>query len=72
MANDIKGVTPLGEVYEPSTDQQLQNLTFSIKIAYIVTKLQYYDDWIKREIDKRLLPLPFSRKSIKVAGALKA
>jgi DNA-binding Lrp family transcriptional regulator len=40
--------------------------------AYIVTKLQYYDDWAIREIDERLLPLPLSRKSIKVAGALKA
>ncbi len=38
--------------------------------AYIVTKLQYYDDWIIKEIDKRLLPLPLSRKSIKMAGAL--
>lgn len=30
--------------------------------AFIVTKLQYYDDWIVREIDKRL-----PRRSIKVA-----
>jgi DNA-binding Lrp family transcriptional regulator len=38
--------------------------------VYILVKWQYYDDWIIREIDERLLPL--SRKSIKVAGALKA
>jgi DNA-binding Lrp family transcriptional regulator len=42
--------------------------------VYILTKWQYYDDWIIREIDERLLPLrpPLSRKSIKVAGAFKA
>jgi DNA-binding Lrp family transcriptional regulator len=26
--------------------------------VYILTKWQYYDDWIIKEIDKRLLPLP--------------
>ena len=35
----------------------------------ILTKLQYYDDWIIREIDERLLPRPLS---IKVAGAFMA
>jgi DNA-binding Lrp family transcriptional regulator len=41
--------------------------------AYILTKWQYYDDWIIREIDERLLPLrPLSHKSIKVASAFKA
>jgi hypothetical protein len=38
--------------------------------AYIVTKVQYYDDWIIRETDKRLLPL--SRKSMTVADTLNA
>ena len=33
--------------------------------AYILTKWQYYDDWIMKEIDKRLLLPPFSRKSEK-------
>jgi DNA-binding Lrp family transcriptional regulator len=37
--------------------------------AYIVTKLQYYDDWILREIDERLLTMPISRKSINVASS---
>jgi hypothetical protein len=27
---------------------------------YILTKWQYYDDWIIKEIDKRLLPLPLT------------
>jgi DNA-binding Lrp family transcriptional regulator len=37
--------------------------------VYILTKLQYYDNWIIREIDERLLPSrPLSSKSIKVAG----
>jgi DNA-binding Lrp family transcriptional regulator len=41
--------------------------------VYILTKWQYYDDWIIREIDERLLlPRPLLRKSIKVAGAFKA
>jgi DNA-binding Lrp family transcriptional regulator len=41
--------------------------------VYILTKWQYYDDWIIREIDERLLPpRPLSRKSIKVASAFKA
>ncbi|HWS20432.1 MAG TPA: hypothetical protein VN239_07060 [Nitrososphaera sp.] len=40
--------------------------------AYIVTKLQYYDDWAIKEVDKRLVPLPLSRKSIRVAGPLRA
>lgn len=34
--------------------------------AYIVTKLQYYDDWVLREIDERL---PHLRKSIKMTDA---
>ena len=38
--------------------------------AFIVTKLHFYDDWIIREIDKRLLPL--SRKSITMASTLNA
>ena len=45
--------------------------TVSLSSA-ILTKLQYYDDWIIREIDERLLPRPLSRKSIKVAGAFMA
>jgi len=38
--------------------------------VYIVTKLQYYNDWIVREIEERLLPpqRPLSHKSIKAAG----
>jgi DNA-binding Lrp family transcriptional regulator len=28
--------------------------------VYILTKWQYYDDWIIKEIDKRLLPLPLT------------
>ncbi len=37
--------------------------------VYILMKWQYYDDWIIREIDERLLlPRTLSRKSIKVAG----
>src|SRR5215216_6386266 len=39
--------------------------------VYILTKWQYYDDWIIREIDERLLPRPLSRKSIKVVEGLK-
>jgi DNA-binding Lrp family transcriptional regulator len=35
--------------------------------VYILTKWHYYDDWILREIDKRLLPRPLLRKSTKVA-----
>jgi DNA-binding Lrp family transcriptional regulator len=38
--------------------------------AFIVTQVRYYDDWIIREIEKRLLPL--SRKSITVADTLNA
>lgn len=38
--------------------------------AFIVTKLQFYDDWIMKEIDKRLLPP--SRKLIRMADAIKA
>jgi hypothetical protein len=37
--------------------------------AYIVTKVQYYDDWIIREIDERLLTMLISRKSIRVASS---
>jgi hypothetical protein len=41
--------------------------------VYIITKLEYHDDWIIREIDDRLLPQqPFSRKSIKVVSAFMA
>jgi DNA-binding Lrp family transcriptional regulator len=36
--------------------------------VYILMKWQYYDDWIIREIDERLLPRTLSYKSIKVAG----
>jgi DNA-binding Lrp family transcriptional regulator len=36
--------------------------------VYILIKWQYYDDWIIREIDERLLPRTLSRKSIKVTG----
>jgi DNA-binding Lrp family transcriptional regulator len=28
--------------------------------VYLLTKWQYYDDWIIKEINKRLLPLPFT------------
>jgi hypothetical protein len=41
--------------------------------VYILTEWQYYDDWITREIDERLLTQSsLSRKSIKVADAFKA
>ncbi len=34
--------------------------------VYILTKLEYYNDWIIREIDETLLPeRPLSHKSIK-------
>ena len=37
--------------------------------VYILTKWQYYDDWIIRKIDERLLPQrPLSHKSIKAAA----
>jgi DNA-binding Lrp family transcriptional regulator len=44
--------------------------------AFIVTKLQYYDDWIIREIDKRLAGSsssspPLSRKPTREVDALK-
>jgi DNA-binding Lrp family transcriptional regulator len=39
--------------------------------AFVVTKFQYYDDWIIKEIDKRLSPL-LSRKPIKVADPFMA
>jgi DNA-binding Lrp family transcriptional regulator len=35
--------------------------------VYILSKWQYYDDWIIREIDERLLPRTLSRKLIKMA-----
>ena len=35
--------------------------------VYIPTKWQYYDDWIMKEINERLLPRPLLHKSIKVA-----
>jgi DNA-binding Lrp family transcriptional regulator len=39
--------------------------------VYIRTKLQYYNDWIIREIDDRLLTQrPFSPKSIKASASL--
>ncbi len=31
--------------------------------AYILTKWQYYDDWIMKEINKRLLLRPILHKS---------
>jgi hypothetical protein len=37
--------------------------------VYILTKLQYYNDWIIREIDERLVQRLLSHKSIKAAGA---
>jgi DNA-binding Lrp family transcriptional regulator len=37
--------------------------------AYVITEARYYNDWIMREIDKRL-PMPISRKSVKVNGRL--
>src|SRR5215207_2165961 len=40
--------------------------------VYILTKWQYYDDWIIREIDERLLPRPLLHKSTKIVDALKA
>jgi hypothetical protein len=40
--------------------------------AYILTKLQYYNDWIIREIDERLLPQRPLGKSIKTAGVFMA
>jgi DNA-binding Lrp family transcriptional regulator len=36
--------------------------------AYILTKWQYYDDWVLKEIDKRLLPQPLLQKSTKNIG----
>lgn len=36
--------------------------------AFIVTDIQYYDDWILREIDKRLTPRQVLRKPIKVSA----
>lgn len=49
--------------------------SFGVKMAdaFIVTKIQYYDDWVIREIDKRLSPtimMPVERKSIKAANTL--
>src|SRR5919108_3116312 len=38
--------------------------------VYILTKWQYYDDWIIKEIDKRLLPQPLLHKSTKLATSL--
>jgi DNA-binding Lrp family transcriptional regulator len=35
--------------------------------AFIITKLQYHDDWVMREIDKRLLPL--SRRPMQAPAA---
>ena len=34
--------------------------------AYILTKWQYHDEWIVKEIDKRLLPQPLLRKMTRV------
>jgi DNA-binding Lrp family transcriptional regulator len=39
--------------------------------VYILTKWQYYDNWIMKEVDERLLPRPLSRRSIKVVEGLK-
>src|SRR5215208_3779704 len=38
--------------------------------AYILTKWQYYDDWIMKEINERLLPRPLLHKSTKLATSL--
>jgi hypothetical protein len=38
--------------------------------VYVLTKWQYYDDWIIREIDKRLLSPQLSRKSTRVTDKL--
>ena len=38
---------------------------------YILTKWQYYDNWIMKEVDEKLLPRPLSRRSIKVVEGLK-
>jgi DNA-binding Lrp family transcriptional regulator len=35
--------------------------------VYILTKWQYYDDWIMKEINERLLPRPLLHKSTKLA-----
>lgn len=35
--------------------------------AYIITQGQYYNDWVMKEIDKRL-PMQISRRSIKLSG----
>jgi DNA-binding Lrp family transcriptional regulator len=40
--------------------------------VYILTKWQYYDGWIIREINERLLPRPLLHKSTKIVDALKA
>src|SRR5215204_4055336 len=39
--------------------------------VYILTKWQYHDNWIMKEVDERLLPRPLSRRSIKVVEGLK-
>src|SRR5215216_4060949 len=39
--------------------------------VYILTKWQYYDNWIMKEVDEKLLPRPLSRRSIKVVEGLK-
>jgi hypothetical protein len=36
--------------------------------VYILTKWQYYDDWVLKEIDKRLLPQPLLQKSTKMSS----
>jgi DNA-binding Lrp family transcriptional regulator len=38
--------------------------------VYILTKWQYYDDWIMKEINERLLPRPLLYKSTKLATSL--
>jgi DNA-binding Lrp family transcriptional regulator len=38
--------------------------------VYILTKWQYYDDWIMKEINERLLPRPLLHKSTKLATSL--
>ncbi|MGB7954270.1 MAG: hypothetical protein WCF23_09835 [Candidatus Nitrosopolaris sp.] len=43
--------------------------TMGVSSSALLIKLQYYDDWIIRQIGERLIPRPLS---IKVAGAFMA
>ena len=57
-------------LYDFLTEKKFHSEPGSVSLSSaILTKLQYYDDWIIREIDKRLLPRPLSRKSIRATGA---